>query len=115
MLDKEIQVLDDEILSYKLSIRTLEDKMNFINFLDSVDNSIKSTAGLDSNRVSNQKRQLERELKKLIDKRAKLIKEKETQIKSFYNVTCSNKNISTLGIFMKDPENKEDKDSQDIG
>ncbi len=75
--DKDLQIINDEIASYKCSICEIEDKLNLLKFLDSVDNTMAKSLNLDNQELMDKKTGYEKTLRKLINEKIKLLKNEE--------------------------------------
>jgi ABC-type phosphate transport system auxiliary subunit len=70
--NKDLQIINDEILCYKQSLSEVEDKLNLLKFLNGVDDSIGRNLNLDCNELLFRKKHLEKNLRKLLEEKSKL-------------------------------------------
>ena len=102
MSSKELQIINDEIITYKKSIEEIKDKINLLDFLDSVDNSLKKTLNLDCDELVSKRKYLEQNLRELLDKKVKLVEKNENfdnpvkTVKNDLNSTFTNNYLSIL-------------------
>lgn|GEM_PF-3108022 len=77
MSNKDLQLINDEIISYKQSIQDIENKINLLKFLNGVDNSLGKTLNLDGEELLKKRKDLERKLRKLLEEKSRLVEGKE--------------------------------------
>lgn len=114
VINKELQLINDEILSYKQFIYEIEKKLSFIKFLDSVDDSFKDELMIDNKELVDKRNFLNKNLRKLLDKKTKMLeadKTYEQPVKAYKNdlsVSFTNNYLSILCNFNNEsykPEN----------
>jgi len=96
-LNKSLQIINDEILCYKQSISFIEDKINLLKFLDSVDNSFGQNINLHNQKLLDEKKQLENNLNQLFKEQLKLTaNDSEESVDGFWEL--SGKPVTTLQV-----------------
>lgn len=67
-MDKEKIYLEDEIMSNQQNIKEIENKLNMLNFFNSVDKSVGQSLNLDEQELNERKKEIEGNLRILLNK-----------------------------------------------
>jgi DNA repair exonuclease SbcCD ATPase subunit len=98
-VDRDIQIINDEITSYKRSLSEVEDKLEVLNFLKGIDSSLENSITSDAKELLNKKKTLEESLKILKNEKLKLSKNANPKDKAL-EVSPQNHNPIRLGNYL---------------
>ncbi|NLF84241.1 MAG: hypothetical protein GX568_09710 [Candidatus Gastranaerophilales bacterium] len=98
-MDRDIQIIDDEITSHKRSLSEVEDKLEVLNFLKGIDSSLESSITSDAKELLNKKKKLEESLRNLKNEKQRLSKKTNKKGEDL-EVPSQNHNPIRLGNYL---------------
>lgn len=98
-MDKDLQIIDDEITTNKRSLSEVEDKLEVLSFLKGIDSSLENSITSDAKELIKKKKSLEESLKELRSKKSKLSK-KSGKKEASLDVSSKNPNPIRLGNYL---------------
>lgn len=72
MVSEILQLINDEIICHKKAIEEVDEKLNFLTFLNGFDDSMGRSLNLNKNELIIKREKLEKQLKHLVDKKSRL-------------------------------------------
>ncbi len=97
MSNKNLQIVNDEIVCYKQSLSEIDDKLNLLKFLDSIDSSIAETLHFDGQELLKERKSIEKKLRELLEEKLKLTGNEEEKI-SLEQICISGNSLNSLRI-----------------